>query len=289
MSAVEGKVRESQDFTRETGFFEAKVICVNPTREKLEQMLGTEIEKDPEYLGEDEDGKTKLNLVIWVQDVKTEKFRSVRFFLKDVFREKNIKEEDKETQPRKFQYINSIGRASYADKEENLPDWITNREYRKAKEGEEEFYEFCLNWLKVDTKDPQAKIKFDWKMLMRGNVSEITEMIGTPYEQTIVCLVTIKTVKKNGEQKEYEQIYNKKFLPGWAMKQIRLSKIDDAFIEKAKVMKKEDKSRLQKFVLYVEDSQWGCKDYYTLTELQKYDPTQNIAASDNVKDGDTSY
>lgn len=293
MSGVQGKIREQREFTKETGFFEAQVICFNPDRERLEKMLGTQLEKDPEYLGEDEKGKTKLNLVVWLKDVKTNKYRNVRFFLRDVIRENKIKEgEDK---PKKKQYINNIGATSWAEKEENLLDWFKERPYRLAHEGEEELYNFVVNWLsRLAIKDAEATLSFDWNKLMRGNVKELNEQIGGPYEsdeKTVVCLSTIRTVTKDGETKEYEQVYNRAFLPSYAMGHIRLRKIDQAFIDTAKATEKKKRSKLQRFVLDVTDRQFGIKDYFTLGELEVYDPGKNPVGGDkpHIKEEDTSY
>ena len=293
MSGVQGKVRENKEFVKETGFFEAQVMCINPDRERLEKLLGTQLEKDPEYLGEDDKGRTKLNIVVWLKDVKTNRFKSLRFFLRDVIRENVVKEgEDK---PKKKQYINNIGATSWADKESNLLDWFKERPYRLAHEGEEELYNFVVNWLSgLEVKEASAVLSFDWNKLMRGNVKEISEQIGGPYEsedRTLVCLSTVRTVTKDGETKEYEQVYNRAFLPGYVMKQIRLKKIDQAFIDTAKATEKKKRSKLQKFVLDVTDSQFGIKDFYTLGELEEYDPSKNPVAGDksHIQEDDASY
>jgi hypothetical protein len=295
MSAVQGSIRESGEFIKETGFFEAQVVCINPDRERLEKLLGTQLERDPEYLGEDDKGKTKLNIVVWLKDVKTGKFKNVRFFLKDVFRENTIKEG--ETKPKKKQYINTIGATQWAEKEADLLDWFKEREYRQAHEGEEELYNFVVNWLsKLNFKDARAVLSFDWNKLMRGNVKEIAEQIGSQYEddennRAVVCLSTVRSVTKDGETKEYEQVYNKAFLPAYMMKQIRLKKIDQAFIDVAKATERKKRTKLQKFVLDVTDRQYGVKDYYTLGELEKYDPAKNPVSGDksHIQEDDTSY
>jgi hypothetical protein len=298
--AVSGKVREQKEWKKSTGFFEGEVLCINPDREKLEQLLGVTLEKDPEYLGtkteevELPDGSkknqtyTKLDVVIWLRDVKTDAKRSVKFFLKDL--PKLNKEKTK------TQYINSIGVVSWADKPENLPEWFTAREYRPAHQGEEDLYNFITSWLaKVDFKDAESLISFDWAKLMKGNTKEIAENMNGPYAGTVVCLCLISTTEKEvdgvKEKKEYEQVYNRDFLPGYIMKDVRLRTINDDFIAKAKATEKKKKSRLQKFVLQVTDKEWGIKDYFTLGELKEYDPKDNVAASStaHINEGDATY
>jgi hypothetical protein len=291
MSAVQGPKRESKEFVKKTGFFEGKPICVNPSREKLEEILATQIEKDPEYLGEDEKGNTQLQLVFWLKDVMAGDVRSVRFFLKDVVVENTVKEGEESTKKKKKQYINNVGDTTWADTEENLPDWFKKREYRLAKDGEEEMYNFMKAWLNVDLRNDSARLSFDWNKLMRGNVREIAEQIGSGYDESVVLLSMIRSVTKDGEVKEYEQVYNKEFLPGFVMKEIRLKKIDSTFIETAEKTDRKKRSKLQKFVLNVTDKQYGIKNYYTLGPLQEYDPTKNPAAGNSAKidDDDASY
>lgn len=280
--SIKGKTRENKELIKETGFFEGQVVAVNPNKEELEKLLGTELDKDIEYTGTTEDGEKKLTISFWLKVTKTGRLKNLRFYLEDVERVSNDKV--------KKQYINDVGATSWSDKEENLPDWFKQRQYRVARRGEEELYNFVINWLnKLDTKDAEAVLSFDWEKLIRGNVKEIKEQIGGEYEGTLVCLSYVRTVDKEGEVAEYEQVYNKEFLPGYVMKQIRLKKIDKPFIETAKSTERKKRSKLQKFVLNIVDDQYGIKDYYTLGELEEYDASKNIAARDDVKEDDTSY
>jgi hypothetical protein len=281
--SIKGKAREQKEFVKKTGFFEGEVIAINPDREKLEKILGTTLEKDPEYLSTDENGTVKLNLVAWVRDVKGGELRNIRFFLKDVLRENKDKT--------KRQYINDVGMTTWADTEKNLPEWFTSRQYRVAHEGEEELYNFAVTWLnKLDTRDVETILSFDWSKLMKGNVKEIADQIAGEYSGTICCLVTMRTTDKEGQPMEYEQVYNKEFLPGYAMKQIRLRKIDENFVDSAKATEKKKRSKLQKFVLSVTDAQYGVKDQFTLGELTPYDPSKNITAGNSpIADEDSSY
>lgn len=284
--SIKGKAREQKEFVKKTGFFEGEVIAINPDREKLEKILGTTLEKDPEYLSKEEkDGKdiVKVNVVAWVRDVKTGELRNIRFFLKDVLKENKDKT--------KKQYINNVGMTTWADSEDNLQEWFTSRPYRVAHEGEEELYNFAVTWLnKLDTRDAETVLAFDWSKLMKGNVKEIADQVAGEYSGTICCLVTMRTVDKEGQPMEYEQVYNKEFLPGYTMKQVRLRKIDTGFIEGAKATEKKKRSKLQKFVLNITDRQYGIKDQFTLGELTPYDPAKNITAGNAViSDEDSSY
>lgn len=281
--SIKGKAREQKEFVKETGFFEGEVLCMNPDRTTLEKILDITLEKDPEYLSED-NGVKRFNLTIWVKDVKNGRLRNIKFFLKDVPRENKDKT--------KRQYINDVGMTAWSDSESNLQDWFKSRPYRVAHEGEEELYNFAVTWLnKLDTKDPDTVLFFDWSKLMKGNVKELTDQINGEYCTTVCPLVTIRTSDKEGQPIEYEQVYNKEFLPGYAIKQIRLRKIDDSFIEAAKLTERKKRTKLQKFILNVTDPNYGVKDFYTLGEVTPYDSSKNITSGNSVKfeDDDSGY
>lgn len=261
---VSGKKREIKSFEKSVGLFEANVVSINPSREELEKLLGgVELEKDPEYLKEDDkDGKQKLSVSVWLEEVLSKQLFNVRFFLKDEFRVNK--------DGTKNQYINSIGSASWSDDPENLPSWMLEggREIRQAHIGEEEMYKFFRSWLSsLDTRDADAKLELDWKKLMRGNVKEIQDFIGSGYEGTIVALATVRT-SDDGEN-DYQQVYNREFLPGYTFKYFKLG---------GKKMPK----FVQKFIENVEDPEYGCKEFYgtTLGVLHAYVPEENIATSD---------
>lgn len=303
MSGVKGKVRENADFTRETGFFEGEVIAINPEKAELEKLLGTEIEGEVEYLStEDIDGKiiNRAQIVFWVKDVITNKLRPARFFLKDLNRTNSITEEEREKGDKvdKKQYINSVGVTTWTDKVENLPDWFTQRSYRIAKVGEEELYNFIQSWLnKLDRFDADTSLSFDFKKLISGDVRDLKEQMKGEYDGTITCLVTVRKVSKEGEEdKFYEQIYSRKFMPGFVwQKRLKENKVkhvpvDATFIQKAKSADRKKRSSFQKFVLEVTDSQFGVKDFYSLEGLETFNPENNpIASGKALVEDDTSY
>lgn len=260
---IQGRKRELKSFEKQVGLFEANVVSINPNREELEKLLGIpELEKDPEYLKEDEkDGKQRLSVSVWLEEILSKQLFNARFFLKDEFR---INKDGS-----KNQYINSIGSASWADDPDNLPKWMVEggREIRQAHIGEEEMYNLFRAWLsELDTRDSDAKLELDWKKLMRGNVKEIQDFIGSGYEKSVVALATIRT-SKDGEN-EYQQVYNRAFLPGYTLKFFRLS---------GKKMPK----FVEKFVENIEDPEYGCKEFYggTLGLLHLYNPEENVATS----------
>lgn len=281
--AIQGQAKEQKDFSKEVGIFEGKVVAINPNKEQLEKLLDTTIDKEPVYASEDEMGVKKATLVFWLEDQKSKKLKSLRFFLKDV--EKTNKDKTKK------QYITDLGDTSWTDDVNNLPEWFKARSHRVAKEGEDALYKFAKDWLgKLNKKVEGAELSFDWKKLMSGDARELVKEINGSFDTTVVVLNTVRVVESNGDVKEYEQVYNQEFLPNYAMPYVRAAKIDETFIEIAKKQDRKNRSRLQSFVLAVTDPQYGVKDHYILGELSPYVPGKNIAASDKViSEDDTSY
>ncbi len=292
---VGGNKREQKDFTKHVGFFEGKVVAVNPTKEELEKLLGAELEKDIEYVGEDGDGNTRLKLNFRIEDVKSKKLFNLGFLLTDKDR---LNQDGTKTQ-----YINITGATTWADEEVNLPSWfIYNKQtqkdipFRVAKSGEDDFYSFMKTWASGCDWFTNDEF-FDWKKLMRGNVSQVAEFLTSDRINTVLLMATVSTQDKDGDIKEYQQVYNKFFTYGNIIKSVRLAKPSTPeFLLKANTQLKEDKKKLnglQRFVLNLEDETYGCKDFYKLEELSEYDPSENIvsdeANKDEVKKGGSNY
>jgi len=288
MSTIGGVKKESSTelkFGKKVGLFEANVIAVNPTIEEYSTILNIELpaeSKATEYLGTSRDGNTYLRLDIWLQEVKNQENFKVSFFLEDVERENRDKT--------KKQYINSVGVTAWAADENDLWDWFTNgRDYRVAYIGEEELYEFMRTWLsKLDYRHANTVLQLDWSKLMRGNVKDLKDQIGGEWCSSVVALATIVVRERDGETKEYQGIYNKGFLSGYAMKQFRLvDYTDQRTLNNLRNRKPRELKPHERFVVQV-TSEYGCKDYYILKELEDYNSGDNLVASDNYISEDGS-
>lgn len=288
MSAIGGKKRETPNFdnVKRVGLFEGKVIAVNPSVEDYKNILGIELKDDSKatnYTGVNEAKNKTLRIDFWLEETKTkEKFKAV-FFLED--KEKENKEGTKK------QYINNVGICSWADDPNNLPEWFSKREYRVAFVGEEELYGFMRTWLaNLDYRDADAVLQLDWKNLIKGNVKDIASQIDGEYAANVLALATVKTVEKDGETKEYQGVYNKGFLPPYAMRQFRLIDYHNKEVVAAlKQKKSKDLKPIERFVLNV-TGEYGCKDFYVFRELREYNPSDNIVSTDAViSEDDGSY
>ena len=267
-----------QEFTKKVGFFEGRVIAINPTAEEFKSILGIELQpesKSAEYLGTSPDGTTKVRASVWLEDVKTGDKFNVGFFLED-----NKKMNKDKT---KKQYINNIGITSWADSEENLPAWFVKRDYRVAYVGEEEFVGFLRTWIGgLDFQNENAELTLDWKKIIKGNFKEWQDEIGGEFAQTVGALATVKTVEKEDGPKSYQGIYNKAFFPGYSIKFLRLTDYNDQNVLRSLSFKSNrDLKMHERFVLNV-IGEYGCKDFYTFKELQDYNADDNLVESNKT-------
>jgi len=290
MSSIGGKKRENtgnSDFGKKVGLFEANVIAINPTIEEFKDILGMELKEDSkaaEYLGETKDGNSYLRVDFWLEEVKNQDKFKVSFFLEDKERENK--------DGTKNQYINSIGMCSWAADENDLAEWFTKgRDYRVAYTGEEDLYNFMRTWLAdLDYRDADTVLQLEWKKLMRGNVKDLKDQIGGEWAKSVVALATVIVKERDGESKEYQGIYNKAFLGGYALKQFRLVDYGSKRIQTdLKNKKPRDLKAHEKFVVNVV-GEYGCKDYFTFKDLQDYNADDNLVASDAyISDDGSDY
>ena len=288
MSTIGGKKRESSnlpaDFTKKVGLFEAEVVAINPDAEEYKDILGMELKEDSkatEYLGTSQNGNKTLRVDFWLEEVKNKEKFKVTFFLEDA-----VKENKDQT---KKQYINTVGTCSWADDPNNLSAWFTTREYRPAFVGEEDFYNFLRTWLgNLDLRDAESTLQLEWKKIMNGNVRDLKQQVGGEFATNVVALATIKSVIKEDETKQYQAVYNKAFLPAYALKNFRLLDYSDASVlNTLRAKKSKDLKPHERFVLNV-TGEYGCKDFFTFKDLKDYNADDNLVASDKVIADDDS-
>jgi hypothetical protein len=234
-----------------------------------------------EYLGTSRDGNTFLRVDVWLEEVKKKDKFKVTFFLED--KERENKDGSKK------QYINNIGRCAWADDPNNLAEWFAKRDHRVAFVGEEELYEFLRTWLgELDYSKDTTVLQLEWKKLMKGNLKDLKSQVDGAYCTNVAALATITVKQKDGENKEYQSIYNKAFLPAYYLKNFRLINYNDPTVQSGlRAKKSKDLKPHERFVVNV-TGEYGCKDYYTLRDLQDYNPDDNLVASDKALSDDGS-
>lgn len=299
MSTIGGERRTQNNFAKKVGLFEAKVICVNPDAEEYKTKLGIELKEDSkatEYLGKNEDDNIYLRVDVWVENVKVpegadhgERF-PVTFFLEDKVR-KN-KDESKK------QWINEVGICTWSETGKDFPTWFVGgdgknppRTVRTANTGEEELYNFLRNWLsELDYRVAATTLQIDWGKLMKGNVKDIKEQINGEWCSNLVYLATVKMKEIDGELKEIQRIWHKGFLPAYSLKNFRVVNYSDPKVqENLRLKKRKDLKAHEKFVVDI-TGEYGCKDFYVLSDLVTYDASMNLVASDKpIESNDSDY
>jgi len=292
MSGIQGKKREFQDNSKMVGVFEARVVAVSPSKEDLQELLGVDIEKDIEYVGEKEvdlgDGDKVMvdsaRIAFYVQDVKSKRIFNVSFFLED--RNRHNKDQSKS------QFINEVGATTWAEDEEGLQDkkydWFTKRDVRSAKTGEGELYDFVKNWLQLDYRDPATNLNLDFSKLIKGDVQVLRDQITEDYAGTVTCLAIVTSKDKDGEVKHFQNISNKFSLGGYAIKTFRTKNFTPEVIAAIKAKPKKELKAIDKFVLGVTDAEYPIKGAYSLKELHDFNPEEHLASSGEVLVGDDS-
>jgi len=140
----------------------------------------------------------------------------------------------------------------------------------------------------LDYKKESSVLELDWNRLMKGNVKELKEQVNGEYCTSVMALATVTIRQKDGENKEYQSVYNKGFLPSYYIKNFRLVNYGDPTVQSALRNKSmRDLKPYERFVINV-TGDYGCKDYYILKDIQEYNPESNLVASDKVMTTDGS-
>lgn len=297
MSKIKGKVREPmEDRVKQVGLVSVNVVAINPTMKEWEEDLGFSLKDDQEefdYTGVSKDGNPYTRVDVWLKKEDGDGLFKTVFFLED-----KIRQNKDET---KTQYINNIGNCSWAEDEDGLQSWFTDRDFREAFNGEEDFYNFLRTWLGgLDYRDDETELQLDWNELMRGDLTDLKEEIGGAYAVTFVALATVVTKTKEGEDGEeeiveYQGIYNRQFLPQYCMKHFRVRDYNDDMLTATIQSKTMKELKLHEKFVYNVTGEYGCKDFYKLSMVEDYNPDENLASTDAAliegaeEGGDSDY
>lgn len=272
MSTI-GGVKREDSFTKKVGLFEATVLCINPSAEEYESLIGNlkEDSTETEYLGVSKENNTILRIKVWLLAKTGQKFPAT-FFLEDKERETS--------DGSKKQYINDTGTCSWAESINDLPEWFSKRPYRVAYSGEEDLYGFLHVWLsKLNYKDPRTTLEIEWKKLMKGNVQDLKNEINGEWCESVLALATVITKEENGEIKTRQSVYSRGFLYPSCLKYFRVTNYsDEKVLSVLNAKKNKDLDFHEKFATKIVGG-YGCKDYYVLRDLEDYDPDKNPVAT----------
>lgn len=235
-----GKVKNSEEvvtsFKQYIGVAPMKVIAVNPSKDELSAIYGTEIKYEPTYLGETEvdtpKGKAKVAQL------------RVDFILKSDPEEKDTKDINLITKvslfltdsPRytrnmdKVEVINVYGESAYLDldsiKNKTLPSnmaWFNTTGMKVALNGEVALTEFLRSYLGISFRTFKDNSTNSWKEIdnvkeaecqlsnarsLFNNIAELRQAINLAPNNLIKVMIGVKNV----DGKSYQDVYNRLFL-----------------------------------------------------------------------------
>jgi len=212
VGAGQGAVQERKLYT---GLCDMNVIAVNPNKEELMEILGTENIKDSMVnYDNSKDGVDSLRIDFWLKSEKLSGPVKASFFI------------DNTCEPSKagnIQWINDIGQSGWGETPEvvyeRAKEWglYRNTGTRKARGGEAALYEFLVAWSQIDqrTEDSKLVLDTDWEVLVSGDVSELEKIIPmlkkadpkTGKEELLKVRVLL-TVRNE----QYQGVYGRHFL-----------------------------------------------------------------------------
>ena len=225
---------EGNSVKRYVGVGSVFVLAVNPNKAELEKLYNTQLENDPEYLGEVEVGEDKHKVqnvrLDFIVKTDAEKCGGIEFTTKVAF---FIRKEYRYNRGQtKVQVIDKYGRTAWVTVEQakaheipvykNGPANI-DKDYRPAYHGEEELTNFIkayLNipnvmkyvnntWVMVDKpEDCEARLE-SIAEYFKGNFKELRDVIALQPNNKVKVLFGVRTTDDN---KQYQAVYNQMFL-----------------------------------------------------------------------------
>ncbi len=235
MAFAAGKVStEGNAVKRYTGVAPVSILAVNPDKAELEKLYNTQLENDPEYLGEVEVGEDKHKVqnvrLDFIVKTDAEKCGGIEFTTKIAFFLR--KEYRYNRDQTKVQVIDKYGRTAWVTVEQakaheipvykNGPANI-DKGYRPAYHGEEKLTDFIkayLNipnvmkyvnntWVMVDNpEDCEARLE-NIAEYFKGNFKELKDVIALQPNNKVKVLFGVSTTDDN---KQYQAVYNQMFL-----------------------------------------------------------------------------
>lgn len=183
-----------------TGLYNLKVVAINPTKEKLEEM-GYKPQNDPVYISTEEKvKKLRLDFHLHGQGLDGSKIMTkVAFFLENQHRLN--KDGDK------GEFINDFGRTAWslAGTPTEPPTeftWFKHESARPAHVGEADLHLFLVNWLNIGP-DDEAKMD-NFLGLFDEDYSEVQSLLAGNIDNEVRILLTVRDNK-------YQGVYNRYF------------------------------------------------------------------------------
>lgn len=226
---------EAAEIKRYIGIAPCKVLCVNPTKNQIKELMGFEPKEEPVYTGVQEvDGK-QINYARITFVIKTDEeacgistTQMMTFFIRNQYR--------KGAQSGKYQVIDEFGRTAWATEEvikangkifykDGTMEANVTQNYRPVYVGEEELTNFIKAFINIP--NVMDYVNGTWVMkkgdalkdcecrldniadYFKGNFKEIKDAIALQPNNKVKVLFGIRTAD---DGKEYQDVYTRTVL-----------------------------------------------------------------------------
>lgn len=312
------KESEFEERKKYVGLENFEVIAVNPTIKQFNELYGkdgSDADEEIEYVDE-KDGEDRIKISVYMRGLQSNRIHREQFFIVD--KERTSKDGGK------GQYINQVCQSTWVDDEANLPEWFTkftdknksvigNKTYRRAKEGEADFYEFVRGVLRtVDFYQTDTEVEFNFKKMLKGDFSQLNSILtDSSYASPFTALNYIRTDKEDAT-KQYQQVFLKGILPRDFYNKVELA-TSEYYKERFEDIKENpDAVKIPGIPLVVQDiygyvespssikfkkdfenkawmnflkeveGEYGCKGFYKICPVFEYDKAMDITAGNKT-------
>ena len=233
MAVKVGKESVEGNYALYKGVAALNILAVNPNKAELSELTGRDIEEEPQYVSQTEEGKAQVRVTFYARTNPESKINSdinllipISFILVKDFRIGQTSG--------KCQIIDKFGRTAWATKDElqgkKVPVYPSgpaniSSDYRPAWQGEEFLIDFLIQWLNIpgpanykdkkwvmkeNTEDSEVSLNMD--ALFKGDVSELRELVNTAKAYTVKAAIGIRSVENENGVREYQAVFTRKFL-----------------------------------------------------------------------------
>lgn len=233
MAVKVGKESVEGNYALYKGVAALNILAVNPNKAELSELTGRDIEEEPQYVSQTEEGKAQVRVTFYARTNPESKINSdinllipISFILVKDFRIGQTSG--------KCQIIDKFGRTAWATKDDmqakRVPVYPSgpaniSADYRPAWQGEEFLIDFLIQWLNIpgpanykdkkwvmkeNTEDSEVSLNMD--ALFKGDVSELRELVNTAKAYTVKAAIGIRSVENENGVREYQAVFTRKFL-----------------------------------------------------------------------------
>ena len=242
---------EASTFKRYVGIAACKIIAVNPSKDELNKIYGSNIDKEPVYFGEKDGVKfCRVDFIVRIDDKdakdsegnKIDAITRISFMLRNEYRYNKDQT--------KLQVIDKYGRVSWVTKEEFKTKSIPvdkngnplriDSSYRATLTGEPQLTDFIRIYLGIPSVEKwedkkivglidnpeEAEARLDnIKNYFNGDFSEIKEIATYQIDNKVKALFGVRSTDDN---KKYQSVFTELFLSAGSTNYAKIQKELDA-------------------------------------------------------------